>query len=196
MVTLKEIASTVGVSTATVSRVLNFDSTLSISAAKRQAIIETAEALNYETPRNRNRAAQQGLSKVALVHFDAHLDYAPFIHGLEYTNSHAFRHITRMPHVQSLTQVGIRSLRNTQTMMEDSLRDGNRIVTMEEFRDVSYQGFLDRIPRNARVYVSLDIDVLEGRALRRVAADAGGDGRRDRPPHRPLHLARLAGAQA
>jgi agmatinase len=96
-----------------------------------------------------------------VVHFDAHLDYAPFIHGLEYTNSHAFRHITRLSHVQSLTQVGIRSLRNTQTMMEDSLRDGNRVVTMEEFRDLSYRGFLDRIPRNARCYVSLDIDVLD-----------------------------------
>jgi agmatinase len=96
-----------------------------------------------------------------VVHFDAHLDYAPFIHGLEYTNAHAFRHITRLPHVRSLTQVGIRSLRNTQTMMEDSLRDGNRVVTMEEFRDVSYRGFLDRIPRDARCYVSLDIDVLD-----------------------------------
>ena len=96
-----------------------------------------------------------------VVHFDAHLDYAPFIHGLEYTNSHAFRHITRMPHVKSLTQVGIRSLRNTQTMMEDSLQDGNRVVTMEEFRDVSHRGFLDRIPRDAPVYVSLDIDVLD-----------------------------------
>ncbi len=96
-----------------------------------------------------------------VVHFDAHLDYAPFIHGLEYTNAHAFRHITRLPHVQSLTQVGIRSLRNTREMMEDSLRDGNRVVTMEEFRDVSSRGFVDRIPRNARCYVSLDIDVLD-----------------------------------
>ncbi len=69
MVTLKEIAKAVGVSTATVSRVLNFDSTLSVTAKKRQAIIETAEALNYATPRNRNRASQQGLSKIALVHF-------------------------------------------------------------------------------------------------------------------------------
>jgi LacI family transcriptional regulator len=69
MVTLKEIASVVGVSTATVSRVLNFDASLSITAKKRQAIIETAEALNYATPRNRNRANAQGLSKVALVHF-------------------------------------------------------------------------------------------------------------------------------
>jgi LacI family transcriptional regulator len=69
MVTLKEIAKAVGVSTATVSRVLNFDQTLSVTAQKRQAIIETAEALNYATPRARNRANQQGLNKVALVHF-------------------------------------------------------------------------------------------------------------------------------
>ena len=69
MVTLKEIAKAVGVSTATVSRVLNFDQTLSVTAQKRQAIIETAEALNYATPRARNRANAQGLNKVALVHF-------------------------------------------------------------------------------------------------------------------------------
>ncbi len=70
MVTLKQIAEAVGVSTATVSRVLNFDQTLSVTPQKRQAIIETAEAMNYATPRNRNRGrAQGGLSKVALVHF-------------------------------------------------------------------------------------------------------------------------------
>ena len=40
-----------------------------MTAKKRQAIIEAAEALNYATPRNRNRANQQGLSKIALVHF-------------------------------------------------------------------------------------------------------------------------------
>ena len=69
MVTLKEIANAVGVSPATVSRVLNFDQTLSVTAKTRQAIIETAEAMKYETPRARNRVYQQGLSKVALVHY-------------------------------------------------------------------------------------------------------------------------------
>jgi len=67
--TLKEIANAVGVSPATVSRVLNFDQTLSVTAKTRQAIIETAEVMKYETPRARNRAYQQGLSKVALVHY-------------------------------------------------------------------------------------------------------------------------------
>ncbi len=71
MVTIKQIASAVGVSSATVSRVLNFDQTLSVTAQTRQAIIETAEALNYATPRNRNRIQtdQGAATKVALVHF-------------------------------------------------------------------------------------------------------------------------------
>ncbi len=69
MVTIKQIADKVGVSAATVSRVLNLDMTLSISARKRQAVIETAEALNYATPRNRNRSAPHGVSRIALVHF-------------------------------------------------------------------------------------------------------------------------------
>ena len=68
MVTIKEIARTVGVSSATVSRVLNLDQTLSVAPKTRQAIIEAAEAMNYETPRARIRANQQGLSKIALVH--------------------------------------------------------------------------------------------------------------------------------
>ena len=96
-----------------------------------------------------------------VVHFDAHLDYLPFVHGLELTNSHPFRHIARMAHVRSLTQVGIRSLRNSRVMMDDSLGDGNRIVTMEEFRDVTPRGLVDRIPRDAACYVSVDVDVLD-----------------------------------
>ncbi len=69
MVTLKEIAKAVGLSTATVSRVLNFDQTLSVSAKTRQTIIETAEAMKYEPLRTRARANQQGVSKIALVHY-------------------------------------------------------------------------------------------------------------------------------
>ncbi|HEV7278279.1 MAG TPA: LacI family DNA-binding transcriptional regulator [Devosiaceae bacterium] len=69
MVTIKQIANAVGVSPATVSRVLNFDASLSVTPQKRQAIIETAEALNYLTPRNRRRNPPNGMHKVAMVHF-------------------------------------------------------------------------------------------------------------------------------
>jgi len=96
-----------------------------------------------------------------VVHFDAHLDYAPFIHGLEYTNGHAFRHIRQMAHVQSLTQVGIRSIRNSQQMLEDTLADGNKVVNMEQFYEAKPRGLVEALPKNAKVYVSLDIDVLD-----------------------------------
>jgi agmatinase len=39
---------------------------------------------------------EAGLGPLHVVHFDAHLDYYPFVHGLSMTNQHAFRHIRRM----------------------------------------------------------------------------------------------------
>ena len=69
MVTIREIAKAVGVSSSTVSRVLNFDSTLSVTDETRRSVIEKAEALNYETPRNRSRKAERNVGKIALVHF-------------------------------------------------------------------------------------------------------------------------------
>ena len=96
-----------------------------------------------------------------VIHFDAHIDYAPFIHDLRFTNAHAFRHIAPMPHVLSLTQVGIRSLRSAESQIQDSIDDGNRVMTMGEFHDVGPSGVAEVVPRDARTYVSIDIDVLD-----------------------------------
>ena len=96
-----------------------------------------------------------------VVHFDAHIDYSPFMHGYEFTNSHAFRHIYHMSHVESLTQVGIRSLRGRKSDMDDSRNDGNRVVSMDEFYELGPGGIAEAVPRDARCYVSIDIDVLD-----------------------------------
>lgn len=96
-----------------------------------------------------------------VFHLDAHIDYAPFVHGLQYTNGQAFRHIARLPNVKSLTQVGIRSLRHSRQMVEDSVKDGNRVVNMEEFYDVGKAKLVNALPANSNVYVSIDIDVLD-----------------------------------
>lgn len=104
---------------------------------------------------------EAGLGPLHVVHFDAHLDYMPFVHGLSMTNQHAFRHIRQMDNVATITQVGIRSIRGTETMLADALRDGNRVVTMEELRDVTVAGMVAALPENARVYVSIDIDALD-----------------------------------
>jgi agmatinase len=93
--------------------------------------------------------------------FDAHLDYEPFAHGLELTNGHAFRHIARMPHVRSLTQIGIRSIRNPRSTLEESIADGNRIVTMEEFASGGAETVIGGVPDGSSCYVTIDIDALD-----------------------------------
>lgn len=98
---------------------------------------------------------------IHVLHFDAHLDYAPFIHDLRFTNGHAFRHLSPMEHVLSLTQIGIRSLRNTKEMMDDSIGDGNHVVTMSEFRASPPGAVAEALPRDAPCYVSIDVDVLD-----------------------------------
>ena len=96
-----------------------------------------------------------------VFHFDAHIDYAPFMHGFEYTNGHAFRHINAMKNVEKIYQVGIRSLRNVKEYIDDSFRDGNHVVSMEEFRDRGHKNLVEDLPSNAKCYVSIDIDVLD-----------------------------------
>jgi agmatinase len=98
---------------------------------------------------------------IHVVQFDAHTDYAPFTDGLRFTNGHAFRHIAAMTHVESLTQVGIRSLRHAPELVEDSIADGNRVVTMGEFRKLGPEGVAALLPEGAATYVSIDVDALD-----------------------------------
>jgi LacI family transcriptional regulator len=179
MVTLKEIAKAVGVSTATVSRVLNFDQTLSVSARKRQAIIETAEALNYATPRARNRANQQGLSKVALVHFlrpDQELIdpyYVALRLGIE-TRCHALKIETvKVYHTESLPEAtllqsasGVIAIGNHDDNEIDWLRRHSRHVVFADFNPESED--LDCVHADLAVAMHKLLESLSQAGYRRI----------------------------
>lgn len=62
MVTIKQIASEVGVSSSTVSRVLNNDTTISVSEETRRSVIQTAQRLNYV-----NKGRKKSLKKTIKV---------------------------------------------------------------------------------------------------------------------------------
>lgn len=55
MATIKEIAEIAGVSVTTVSRVLNFDDTLSVQDETKKRVFEAAESLKYQVPGKRKR---------------------------------------------------------------------------------------------------------------------------------------------
>ena len=97
-----------------------------------------------------------------VMHFDAHMDYQPFVHDLRFTNGHAFRHIRPMAHVLSLTQIGIRSLRSAIEEFIDARAEGSRIVTMDEVRRLGPEEFVhETFPKGEKIYVSIDVDVLD-----------------------------------
>jgi agmatinase len=96
-----------------------------------------------------------------VVQFDAHLDYVAARGNYRYTNAHGFRQISRTDSVCGLTQVGIRSLRTAAGAFEDSVADGNRVVSPAELRELTASGLAATLPRDARCYVSIDVDVLD-----------------------------------
>lgn len=74
MATLKEIAEKVGVSIATVSRVLNYDETLSVGEQKRRLIFEVAEELEYKALHSKRSSSKskknsQAILRIGLIHF-------------------------------------------------------------------------------------------------------------------------------
>ena len=66
MATIKDIAEKAGVSAATVSRVLNYDETLSVLDETRRRIFETAASLEYER-NNKKRKKIKGISFIRIL---------------------------------------------------------------------------------------------------------------------------------
>lgn len=96
---------------------------------------------------------------IHVIHLDAHADFLPIRPGYEYTNTHPFRHISKLEHVKSLTQVGYRSIREASGV--ESRKAGNRVIGIDEFRKLGPEGIVNGVPENEPCYVSIDIDVLD-----------------------------------
>lgn len=85
LATIKDIAERAGVSIATVSRVLNYDPTLSVTDETRKRIVEAAEELSYKKRPAKKTAAK----KIAIIHWYTEkeemedLYYMSIRHGIE-----------------------------------------------------------------------------------------------------------------
>jgi agmatinase len=99
--------------------------------------------------------------RLNVVHFDAHLDYRPFIHGVQWANGNPIRNVAQLKTCHHIIQVGIRSLRTSQSDVADSRARGNDIVTVPELHRRGVTAVVDRLPSGEPVYVSIDIDVLD-----------------------------------
>ena len=99
--------------------------------------------------------------RLHVVHFDAHMDYRPFVHGVQWANGNPIRNVARLKTCHHIVQVGIRSLRTRQADVEDSRARGNDIVTIPDFRRRGPRAIVDLLPPDEPVYCSIDVDVLD-----------------------------------
>ena len=104
-------------------------------------------------------AAYAGQEPVHIIHFDAHLDFVDERHGVRYGHGNPLRRASEMVHVTGMTQMGIRNVSSSNRSDYDAARDaGSDILSVRDVRRLGPQGVLDRIPKNVRYYVTIDID--------------------------------------
>ena len=96
-----------------------------------------------------------------VVHFDAHIDYQPFVHGIIHAAGTPMRMVATLPNVKKIVQVGIRAFRTHEGDASDSRHDGNVILSTADIRHAGPEAMLREIPIGAQVYSSIDIDVLD-----------------------------------
>jgi agmatinase len=103
--------------------------------------------------------AFEGQGDIHIFQIDAHLDFVDERHGVRHGHGSPMRRAAERPYVKGLTQVGIRNVSSTARDGYEAAREmGADILSVRQARVLGPQGVVDRIPKGARVYVTLDID--------------------------------------
>jgi agmatinase len=126
------------------------------------------------------RAVNRRFGKVALLHFDAHLDTWDTYFGAAYTHGTPFRRAWEEGLLleDRSVHVGIRGPLFSRQDLPDDERFGFAIVSAMDLEEVGIRGAVDRVRErlgDAPVYVSVDIDVIDpGLAPGTGTPEAGG----------------------
>ena len=105
--------------------------------------------------------AFDGKGDIHVLQIDAHLDFVDERHGVRYGHGNPMRRASEQPYVTGLTQLGIRNVSSTaKEGYEDARKAGADILSVRQVRSLGTETVLARIPKGARVYVTIDIDAF------------------------------------
>ena len=100
-----------------------------------------------------------GRGDIHILQIDAHLDFVDERHGVRNGHGNPMCRAAEKPYVTGLTQVGIRNVSSTAKEGYDDARAmGSDIISVRQMRTFGPQAVIDRIPKGANVYVTIDID--------------------------------------
>ncbi len=103
--------------------------------------------------------AFEGQGDIHILQIDAHLDFVDERHGVRFGHGSPMRRAAEKPWVTGLTQVGIRNVSSTAREGYEAARAmGADILSVRQARALGAKAVIARIPKGARVYVTIDID--------------------------------------
>lgn len=98
---------------------------------------------------------------IHILQIDAHLDFVDERHGVTHGHGNPMRRAADKPYVTGLTQLGIRNVSSTaKEGYEDARRMGSDILSVRQCRKLGVEAVLARIPKDARLYITIDIDAF------------------------------------
>lgn len=105
--------------------------------------------------------AFEGQGDIHILQIDAHLDFVDERHGVRHGHGNPMRRAAEQTYVTGLTQVGIRNVSSTaREGYADARRMGSDILSVRQARTLGPLGVAARIPKGARVYITIDIDAF------------------------------------
>lgn len=103
--------------------------------------------------------AFEGRGPIHILQIDAHLDFVDIRHGVRHGHGNPMRRAAEKDYVTGITALGIRNVSSTAKDGYDAARKmGDDIISVRQARKLGTEGVLARIPADARVYVTIDID--------------------------------------
>lgn len=101
--------------------------------------------------------ALKGLAQdVTVVQLDAHGDY---LDASDCLHGSVMRYARALPHVKKIIHCGLRGNLNTGPGLEDSIRQGNEIITSNQLRSQGIGCLLEKI--SGPTYITFDTDFLD-----------------------------------
>jgi len=100
-----------------------------------------------------------GRGDIHILQIDAHLDFVDVRHGVRHGHGNPMRRAAEQDHVTGITALGIRNVSSTSKDGYDAARAmGDDILSVRQVRKLGTDAVLARIPKGARLYVTIDID--------------------------------------
>ncbi len=98
---------------------------------------------------------------IHVLQIDAHLDFVDERHGVRFGHGNPMRRAAEKPFVTGLTQLGIRNVSSTaKEGYDDARARGSDILSVRQVRKLGPEATAARIPKGARVYITIDIDAF------------------------------------